>query len=86
MSMGKAPPRAVSLPKLERKVSQGLILSHGEIRMMRQGAVRQTVPKSVALGWPPHFLTPNSAPAVHPHAVAPPARRPGRHPTPSTRV
>ena len=36
MSMGKAPPRSVSLPRLERKVSQGLALSHGEMKVMRK--------------------------------------------------
>ena len=38
MSMGKAPPRSVSLPKLERKLSQGLALSSAELKSMRKAA------------------------------------------------
>ena len=34
--MGKAPSRSVSLPKLERKVQEGLALSHGEMKFMRR--------------------------------------------------
>ena len=34
--MGKAPSRSVSLPKLERKVQEGLALSPGEMKVMRK--------------------------------------------------
>ena len=50
MSMGKAPSRSVSLPKLERKVQEGLALSHGEMKIMRKAtalAVAKPSPNAV---------------------------------------
>ena len=50
MSMGKAPMRSVSLPKLERKVQEGLALSHGEMKIMRKAtalAVAKPSPNSI---------------------------------------
>ena len=48
--MGKAPSRSVSLPKLERKVQEGLALSHGEMKIMRKAtalAVAKPSPNAV---------------------------------------